>query len=67
MWVHDQEVVGSTRARSGNILSWRFDHKIFSTVILSFPLIQEGQLPVSGEQKYYLTAYRSKPAQEKCG
>ena len=26
----------------GNILSWRFDHEIFSTVILSFPLIQEG-------------------------
>ena len=24
------------------------DHEIFSTVILSFPLIQEGQLSVSG-------------------
>ena len=24
--------------------------EIFSTVILSFPLIQEGQLPVSGER-----------------
>ena len=30
----------------GNILSWRFDHEIFSTVILSLPLIQE----VSGER-----------------
>ena len=27
-----------------------FDHKIFSTVILSLPLIQEGQLSVSGER-----------------
>ena len=26
------------------------DHEIFSTVILSLPLIQEGQLPVSGER-----------------
>ena len=25
------------------------DHEIFSIVILSFPLIQEGQLSVSGE------------------
>ena len=30
-----------------NILLWRFDHEIFSTVILSLLLIQEGQLPVS--------------------
>ena len=30
-------------------------HEIFSTVILSLPLIQEGQLLVSGEQ-YWLTA-----------
>ena len=27
------------------------DHEIFSTVILSLPLIQEGQLSVSGESK----------------
>ena len=26
------------------------DHEIFSSVILSFPLIQEGQLSVSGER-----------------
>ena len=26
------------------------DHEILSTVILSLPLIQEGQLPVSGER-----------------
>ena len=46
----DQEVAGSTPAEFGNILSWRFDHKIFSTVILSLPLIQEGQLSVSSER-----------------
>ena len=34
----------------GNILSWRFDHEIFSTVILSLPLIQECQLSVSGKR-----------------
>ena len=33
-----------------NILSWSFDHEIFSMVILSLPLIQEGQLSVSGER-----------------
>ena len=27
------------------------DHEIFSAVILSLPLIQEGQLSVSGERK----------------
>ena len=27
-----------------NVLSWRVDHEIFSMVILSLPLIQEGQL-----------------------
>ena len=26
------------------------DHEIFSTVMLSLPLIQKGQLPVSGER-----------------
>ena len=46
----DQEVAGSTLAEVGNILSWRFDYEIFSTVILSLPLIQEGQLSVSGER-----------------
>ena len=44
----DQEVAGSTPVV--NILSWRFDHVIFSTVILSLPLIQKGQLSVSGER-----------------
>ena len=47
----DQEVAGSTPAEVGNILSFvEIDHEIFSTVILSLPLIQEGQLSVSGER-----------------
>ena len=41
----DQEVVGSILAGPGNIL----DHEIVSTVILSLPLIQGGQLSVSGK------------------
>ena len=32
------------------------DHEIFSTVILSFPLIQEGQLSVSGERMHTIKA-----------
>ena len=31
------------------------DNEIFSTVILSLPLIQEGQLPVSGEKIFTST------------
>ena len=46
----DQEVAGSTPIEVGNILFVEIDHEIFSTVILSFPLIQEGQLSVSGER-----------------
>ena len=54
----DQEVAGPTAVEVGNILSCRgrqhsfveIDHEIFSTVILSLPLIQEGQLSVSGER-----------------
>ena len=44
---------------SGNILSWLFGHEIISTAILSLPLIQVGQLSVTGEgmyTKYWLTA-----------
>ena len=39
------------------------DHGIFSTVILPLPLVQEGQLSVSGERM--CTSTRTKPAQEK--
>ena len=50
MRVQLETVTGSTPAEVGNILSWEIDHEIFSTVILSLPLIQEGQLSVSGER-----------------
>ena len=46
----DQEVAGSTLCWDSNILSWRFDHEIFFMVILSLPLVQEGQLSVSGKR-----------------
>ena len=39
------------------------DHEIFSTVILSLPLIQEGQLSVSGERMCTILVNRFKPAQ----
>ena len=34
------------------------DHEIFSTVILSLPMIQEGQLSVSGERMYTILVNR---------
>ena len=34
------------------------DHEIFSTIILSLPLIQEGQLSVSGERMYTILVNR---------
>ena len=43
----DQKVAGSTPAGSAAFFR---DHEIFSTVILSLPLIQERQLSVSGER-----------------
>ena len=46
----DQEVAGSTPRRSRQHSFVEIDHEIFSTVILSLPLIQEGQLSVSGER-----------------
>ena len=54
-WMRVRLVVRRLRVRPlpvGNILSWRFDHEIFSTVNLSLPLIQEGQLSVAGERIY---------------
>ena len=46
----DQEAMDSDPAESGNILSWRFIFEIFSMVSLSFPLIHEGHLSVSGKR-----------------
>ena len=45
----DQEVAGSTPPRSANSFV-EIDHEICSIVILSLPLIQEGQLSVSGKR-----------------
>ena len=50
----DQEVTGSVPAWS----SMEIDHEIFSMVILSLLLIQEGQLSVSGERMCTSTGYR---------
>ena len=52
----DQEVAGSKPV--SNILSWRFDHEIFSMAILSLPLIQEGQMSVSGKRMCTILANR---------
>ena len=38
------------------------DHEIFSAVILSLPLIQEGQLSVSGERTCIILVNSLKPA-----
>ena len=46
----EQSSCGFDSCRVSINLSWRFDHEIFSTVILSLPLIQEGQLSVSGKK-----------------
>ena len=43
------QIAGFIHAGSGNILLWS-DNYIFSMVILSFLLIQEWQLSVSGER-----------------
>ena len=45
----DHEVVGLTPPGRQHSVA-EIDHEIFSTVILSLPLIQEGQLSVSGER-----------------
>ena len=47
----DQEVVDSTPAESATFFCEDFfDHEIFSMVIFSLLLIQEGQLSVSGKR-----------------
>ena len=45
----DQKVEDSTPAGLATFFL-KIDHEIFSTVILSLPLIQEGHLSVSGER-----------------
>ena len=57
--IGDQVVAGSTPV--GSILLWRFDHEIFSMVILSFQLIQKGHLSLSDERMCILPL--TKPVQ----
>ena len=45
----DQEVADSAPRRGQHHSFMEIDHEIFSTVILSLLLIQEGQLSVSGK------------------
>ena len=45
----DQEVAGLTHSGSATFFSWRLDHEIYPTVILSILQIQEGQLSASGK------------------
>ena len=45
----DQEVGGSTPAGQQHSFM-EIDHEMFSVIILCLPLIQEGQLSVSGER-----------------
>ena len=51
----DQEVAGSTPCRGRQHSFVETNHEIFSTVILSLPLIHEGQLTVSGEKNVHNT------------
>ena len=44
----DQEVASSTPARLATF--FLIDREIFFAIIFAFPLIQEGQLSVSGER-----------------
>ena len=52
----DKEFEGFYSGRIRQHSSVEIDHEIFSTVILSVPLIQEGQLSVSGERMCTSTA-----------
>ena len=54
----DQEVAGSTPRRGRQHSFVEIDHEIFSTVILSLPLIQEELLSVSGERMCTILVYR---------
>ena len=47
-WRPEGRGFGPRRGRQHSFVE--IDHEIFSTVILSLPLIQEGQLSVSGER-----------------
>ena len=54
----DQEIAGSTPAELATSIM-EIDHEIFSTAILSLPLIQEEQLSVPGVRMCTILANRS--------
>ena len=53
-----QKVADSTPPGPENMEIEEIGHEIFSMVILSLPLIQEGQLSVSGERMCTILVYR---------
>ena len=65
----DEAVVGLTSAGFATFFHGDLNHDIFSTVIFSLPLIHKGQLQFLAKEcaQYWLTAYKTKPAQQKCG
>ena len=61
----DQEVAGSTPAEVGNILSWRFIMKYFLQSFSPFCWFKKGRCQFLAKEcaQYWLTAWRTKPAQ----
>ena len=61
----DQEVVGSTPAEIGNILSWRLIMKYFLRSFSPFRWFKKGSCQFLAKEcaQYWLTAWRTKPAQ----
>ena len=65
----DQEVVGSTPAEVGNILSWRLIMKYFLRSFSPFRWFKKGSCQFLAKEcakecaQYWLTAWRTKPAQ----
>ena len=61
----DQEVAGSTPAEVGNILSWRLIMKYFLRSFSPFRWFKKGSCQFLAKEcaQYWLTAWRTKPAQ----
>ena len=64
-WDGDQEVAGSTTAEVGNILLWRLIMKSFLRSFSPFRWFKKGscQFLAKVGAQYWLTVYRTKPAQ----
>ena len=63
------DYISKFESQLDRITFMEIDHKIIKTVILPLSLIQEEQLPVTGESmcsKYWLTALRTKPRKSLC-